>query len=159
MEITTFEALCLTIATSHGSMTLLTVYRPGSASPTGLFFDEFSSVQKFLITRNTQLLIICDFNLHLEVSPQPSSTRFLDLLTQFGLRQHANEATHLLGHLSGLMGHFIIQTMYRFMIYSFTYRPSSTTEFSRSPLPANPHLTLLSGMEISRSSDLRQCHP
>lgn len=33
MEITTFEALCLTIATSHGSSTLLTVYRPGSVPP------------------------------------------------------------------------------------------------------------------------------
>ena len=94
---TTFEALCLSIATPRGSVTLLTVYRPGSAPPTELFFDEFSSVLESLITRNSQLVILGDFNLHLEDHTSPTSSRFLDLLTQFGLRQHVGEATHRSG--------------------------------------------------------------
>src|SRR5688572_30925028 len=97
MEITSFEALCISIANSRGSLTLLTVYRPGSAAPSDSFFDEFSSVLESLITRNSQLLIIGDFNLHLEDPSLPPSKRFLDLLTQFGLRQHVSGSTHLHG--------------------------------------------------------------
>src|ERR1043165_9050796 len=97
LAITTFEALCLSIATTHGSVTLLSVYRPGSTPPTGLFFDEFTSVLESLVTRNSQLLIVGDFNLHLQDLTEPASSRFLDLLSQFGLRQHVNVATHLQG--------------------------------------------------------------
>src|SRR6218665_1539779 len=66
MELSTFEALCLSIATSHGPITLLSIYRPGSEVPTRQFFDQFSSVLECLITRNSQLLIMGDFNLPLK---------------------------------------------------------------------------------------------
>ena len=48
MEITSFEALCLSIATPRGSLTVLTVYRPGSVTPPDIFFTEFASVLESL---------------------------------------------------------------------------------------------------------------
>ena len=96
-SLTTLEALCLSIATPHGPITLLTVYRPGSSPPTAQFFEELSTIFETIVTRNSQLIILGDFNIHLEEPTLPNSVRFLDLLTQFGLRQHINESTHLLG--------------------------------------------------------------
>src|SRR6218665_280308 len=98
MEITSFEALCLSIATPRGSLTVLTVYRPGSITPPDIFFTEFASVLESLVTRNTQLLIVGDFNIHLEDPSLSSTSRFLDILSQFGLCQHATGATHKAGH-------------------------------------------------------------
>ena len=103
MQITTFEALCLSIATPHGSTTVLSVYRPGSVIPTGKFFEELSSVLESLITRNTQLTILGDFNIHLEDPTDPATVRLMDLLSHFGLLQHVKESTHLLGGILDLV--------------------------------------------------------
>src|SRR6218665_948691 len=103
MELSTFEALCLSIATSHGPITLISIYRPGSEVPTRQFLDQLSSVLECLITRNSQLLIMCDFNLHLKDQANPDSIFFCDILTQFGLRQHVNETTHKMGGILDLV--------------------------------------------------------
>ena len=87
----------MSIATPRGPVTLLTVYRPGSFSPDGQFFDELSSILEILITRNSQLILLGDFNIHLEEPTLRDSARFLDLLSQFGLRQHITQPTHKLG--------------------------------------------------------------
>src|SRR6218665_2296604 len=83
MKITSFEALCLSIATPRGSLTVLTVYQPGSVTPPDIFFTEFASVLESLVRskRNTQLLITGDFNIHLEDPSLSSSSRFLDILS------------------------------------------------------------------------------
>ena len=47
-----------------------------------------------LITHNSQLLIIGDFNIHLEDSTSVNASHFNQLLTQFGLCQHINEPTY-----------------------------------------------------------------
>jgi Reverse transcriptase (RNA-dependent DNA polymerase) len=91
------EAFCLSIATPHGPITLLTIYRPGSIKVPGLFFEELNGILEILITRNSQLVILGDFNLPLKEPSLPVSVRFLDLLSQFGLRQHINQPTHILG--------------------------------------------------------------
>jgi len=101
---TTFEAFCQSIATPRGSVTLLTVYRPGSSDPNDVFFEEFSSVLESLITRNSQLIILGDFNVHLEDLSSSHTKRYLNILSQFGLRQHVSEATHRSG---GILDHVI----------------------------------------------------
>src|SRR6218665_152098 len=83
-----FEALCLSIATPHGPVTLLTVYRPSTTTLTLQFYEEFASVLEELITRNSQLLILGDFNIHLEESASSNSLHFSQLLAQFGLHQN-----------------------------------------------------------------------
>ena len=103
MELSTFETLCLSIATLHGPITLLSIYRPGSEVPTRHFFDQSSSVLECLIRRNSQLLIMGNFNLPLKDETNPDSISFRDILTQFGLRQHVNETTHRLGCILDLV--------------------------------------------------------
>jgi len=72
---------------------LLTVYRPSTTTLTLQFYEEFASVLEDLITRNSQLLILGDFNIHLEDSASLNSLHFSQLLAQFGLHQHISEPT------------------------------------------------------------------
>lgn len=85
MEITMFEALYLGIASPHCLTTLLSIYRPVSAPLTGSFFDEITSVLESVVTRNSQLVILGNFNIHLENLTESTTVHCLDLLTQFGL--------------------------------------------------------------------------
>ena len=75
-------------------MTLLTVYRPSTTTLTLQFYEEFASVLEDLISRNSQLLILGDFNIRLEDSASLNSLHFSQLLAQFGLHQHISEPTH-----------------------------------------------------------------
>lgn len=56
-----------------------TSYRPGSAPPTEQCCAEFSSVPENLVTRNSQLLILGDFNIFVEVSTLPTISFPFDL--------------------------------------------------------------------------------
>src|SRR6218665_1583415 len=87
MKLSTFEALCLSIATSRGRITLLSIYRPGSEVPARQFFDQFSCVLECLTTctRNSQTLIMDDFSLPLKDQANPDSISFRDIISQFGL--------------------------------------------------------------------------
>ena len=104
---TTFEAMCLSFATPRGSTTILSIYRPppvkDKTENTVKFFEEFSAVLESLITRNSRILIVGDFNLPLVNASHPFSTRFLDLLAQFGLRQHVTSPTHKRGGILDLV--------------------------------------------------------
>ena len=57
------------------------------------FYEEFASVLKDLITQNSQILILGDFNIHLEDSASLNLLHFSQLLAQFGLHQHISEPT------------------------------------------------------------------
>src|SRR6218665_1869282 len=85
------------------SRSAFTIYRPGSEVPTRQFFDQLPSVLECLITRNSQLLIMGDFNLPLKDQTDPDSISFRDILSQIGLRQHINETTHKLGGILDLV--------------------------------------------------------
>jgi hypothetical protein len=103
MEVTSFEALCLSFPSPQGPTTVLTIYRPGSAPITAKFFEEFASVLESIVTRNSQLVILGDFNIHLEESTESSTSQFLELLKQFGLVQHVKEITHCQGGILDLI--------------------------------------------------------
>lgn len=47
------------------------------------------------MTRNTKLVILGDFNIHLEHSSDPITLWFLDLISCLGFCQHARETVHL----------------------------------------------------------------
>src|SRR6218665_2509817 len=79
------------------AVTLLTVYRPDSEHVTVKFFEEFATVLEGLITRNSQLIIVGDFNIHVEDHMDSHSIQFSALLKQFGLHQHVREPTFVRG--------------------------------------------------------------
>src|ERR1043165_4947374 len=95
--------LCLSFPSAQGPTTVLNIYRPGSAQVTAKFLEEFASVLESIVTRNNQLVILGDFNIHLEESTESSTSQFLELLKQFGLVQHVKEITHRQGGMLDLI--------------------------------------------------------
>src|SRR5688572_11469215 len=81
----------------HLTHSLQTVSKVIGPPPTAQFFEELSTIFETIVMHNSQLIIVGDFNIHLEEPTLPTSVRFLDILTQFGLWQHISESTHLLG--------------------------------------------------------------
>ena len=74
-----FECICLSIGTIHGPLTVLVVYRPGSEGITSEFFDEFSTLLETLSVFNSQLLIVGDFNVHIDNVDDAHGKRLLTL--------------------------------------------------------------------------------
>lgn len=96
-ELQSFEAICGRVSNEKVSINLniLNLYRPpGSDSR---FFDELQEVLSFLATLPQDLIVIGDFNLHVDV-PSNQTTAFLDILSSFGLQQHVDFPTHIHGH-------------------------------------------------------------
>jgi hypothetical protein len=68
---TTFEALAASVSSPRGPLTIIAVYRPGSAPPSSIFFDEFSTLLEQFAIFNSQVIIAGDLNLHLEDTAMP----------------------------------------------------------------------------------------
>src|SRR6218665_1995472 len=90
---TTFEALAVAVSSSRGHLTVLAIYRPGSALPSAAFFSEFALYLEQFALYNTQLVVTGDLNIHLEDPCLPHTMDFLDILDQYGLTQHVTEST------------------------------------------------------------------
>lgn len=86
---------------------IIIVYRPpySTAHPvmTSVFFDEFTLYLESVIMSSEPLIIVGDFNIHVDISTDPNAIQFLDLLSSMGLNQHVNKPTHLSGHTLDLI--------------------------------------------------------
>src|SRR6218665_3601557 len=138
MEPETFEVLCNSLSTSHSPVTLLTVYRPGSEHVTVKFFEEFTLVLESLITRNSQLIILGDFNIHVEDSMDPHSIHFSELLKQFGLQQHVREPTFVRGGTLDLVITSDDVSVQDLLIHPPSTSDHSIVKFTLPPLHAQP---------------------
>ena len=92
---------------------ILLVYRPPGLS-TSLFLEEFSKLLEYITAdqRQKRLLIVGDFNIHVDNPNDTTARQFLDLLDCFKLVQHVSEKTHANGHtldlvVSNKMDHFV----------------------------------------------------
>ena len=56
-----------------------------------------------IITDSKPIIILVDFNLHVDLPNNVAALKFLDLLETFGLKQHVNVATHRCGHTLDLL--------------------------------------------------------
>ena len=93
------EAL-LTCGT-HSIRAIVLYHPPPSQSiglTAGIFFSEFSDFLEQCVLLSGQLLLVCDFNFHLDVSDDTEATKFNDLIYTFGLNQHIIGSTHKNGH-------------------------------------------------------------
>ena len=93
---TTFENFLLKITLHKESFYLLNIYRPPSSSTTS-FFDQFQSLLEDIHHTTENLVIIDDFNFHLETTCSNSKT-FHSLTDSFDLTQKVNFPTHIHGH-------------------------------------------------------------
>ena len=102
-----FEYIDLLLTSVDKNIRIIIVYRPPPSPSNGLtpmvFLDEFSTCLEQYVTTPGSLLIVGDFNLHIDTCGSQPATEFLQLLDVFNLTQHTNESTHKDGHTLDLV--------------------------------------------------------
>ena len=101
-----FSEWIVTSSSSH-SLRVVNIYRPPYSEEhrvtTSVFFTEFANCFEAFLLCKEQLLITCDFNIHMDAVDQPDTRRFLDLMESLGLKQHVTQPTHVDGHILDLI--------------------------------------------------------
>jgi len=95
-----FEAMCGTVSDGKVCLNILNVYRPPGAC--NGFFDEFQDVLCHLASLPHNMVVLGDFNLHVD-SDSSQTAQFLDILSSFNLRQNVDFPTHIHGHTLDLI--------------------------------------------------------
>jgi len=65
---------------------MIIIYRPPSSVPLPTFYREFSLLLEELATASGELLIVGDFNLHVDSSRDVNALHFCDLIASFDLK-------------------------------------------------------------------------
>lgn len=82
----------------------IVVYRPpDTGAAISLFFEEFSSLLEEVTVSPEELVIMGDFNFHMDDTDHISARRFGSLLDLFNLKQHVTVPTHKHGHILDLI--------------------------------------------------------
>ena len=81
---------------------MFVLYRPSPSTKNGFktatFLEEFSEFISKHVTTTAETIIVGDLNLHLDITTNPHTRQFINLLACSGLKQHVNDPTHILGH-------------------------------------------------------------
>ena len=85
-----------------GSTRIAVIYRSPS-SQIGAFLADFASLLEQLIPNSDNLLIVGDFNFHLDDSKNTDVIKLHNLLESFNLKQHVATPTHSRGHTLDLI--------------------------------------------------------
>ena len=86
------------------SIRALVEYRPPETGTViDLFFEEFSSLLEEVVVCSEELLIIGDFNFHMDDTADRYAAQFGSLLELFNLKQHVAVPTHRSGHILDLV--------------------------------------------------------
>ena len=86
-EPVTFEHLIARVTVAGSSFVFAVVYRPGSATVTAAFFDEFRVLLEHLSSFATPYVITGDLNIRFDRPGDPSTLRATELLEAFGAVQ------------------------------------------------------------------------
>ena len=101
------EYLDLSLTSNKLTFRLVAVYRPPPSKKnkltTSIFFDEFSTLLEDLTVTPGYLLVVGDFNFHMDIASDTDSSRFTDLLESAGLQQRVTGPTHRCGHTLDLI--------------------------------------------------------
>jgi exonuclease III len=102
-----FELLELVLTTRCDSIRLCVVYRPpagGKHSKSfGTFLTEFQNYISSLSTSTGKLLVLGDFNIHVDRKESAEAKKFADMLYSLNLEQHISMPTHERGHILDLV--------------------------------------------------------
>ena len=98
----TFEHLDITLTHDSHALRLVSIYRPPSSS-VPQFITEFANLVDNLNLSNGKLVVLGDFNIHVDRSDNRDSTAFRDMLEASNLIQHVSKATHSHGHILDLI--------------------------------------------------------
>lgn len=102
-----FESMDLSITVKPEVIHLIVIYRPPPSKKNGStvtqFFQEFTELLESAIVSSGWLVIVGDFNFHVEDTSQSVVQKFLEILHSFGLSQRVTGATHQKGHTLDLL--------------------------------------------------------
>ena len=84
------------------------VYRPQNSDDhhrvlINTFLTEFSDLMESTILSKEPLIVVGDYNIHVDVPNDTDALKLLDLLESLGLEQHVTEPTHIHGHTLDLV--------------------------------------------------------
>ena len=86
----------------YSKLRIIIVYRPPYSVvhpiAASAFFDEFSTYLESIVMSPEPLLIVGNFNFHVDIPTDPNALRFLEL-SSMGLDQHVDKPTHISGHI------------------------------------------------------------
>jgi len=97
--------LSLSASVTGSVVTILVIvaYQHGSAAISDVFFDELSDLLERTSTFASSLIIAGDLNIHLDVTSDSVTVKFLDILDQHSVVQHVIGATHHAGHCHSVL--------------------------------------------------------
>ena len=107
------------ISLANTKLSIAVIYHPPYTNKNpitnNMFIDDFTDwlVEEIILHNN--LLILGDFNLHINDLDNPNTGIFLDTVTAMGLNQHVNFATHQLGNILDLV---LLEELSQFQILS-----------------------------------------
>ena len=106
-QFSSFEVIELLLNTRNDSLRLCVIYRPppgGKCSkPVSVFLSEFEEYIANNSLTTGKLLVVGDFNFHLDVLDNNDSHKFKTLLFSLNLEQHVQIPTHQHGHTLDLV--------------------------------------------------------
>lgn len=106
VETTSYECMEVLVDGS-GLIRILIIYRPPSSTKTGkppsIFFEEFTKHLDYLCTASGKLVILGDFNFHLDQLENDDVKSLQNIIEMFNLNQHVKASTHTKGHILDLV--------------------------------------------------------
>ena len=98
----TFEYLDLLLSLRRRPIRIVIIYRPPCKSSIS-FLNEFSKLLDSVILSPARLLIVGDFNYHVDSSSDTLAANFLHLIESYGLSQYVTSPSHKCGHTLDLV--------------------------------------------------------
>ncbi|XP_065815183.1 uncharacterized protein, partial [Labrus bergylta] len=98
-----FESLVLSFShpVSRTFQPVVVVYRP--PGPYSEFLSEFAEFLSDSVLNSDKIIVVGDFNIHVDVDNNSLSTAFMSLLDSIGFTQGVNEPTHRFNHTLDLV--------------------------------------------------------
>ena len=103
VKFNSFEHIEILLNCKSDLYRVIVIYRPQTQFTISDFYDEFEQFICERILLSGELVIVGDFNIHLELSSNMHATRFLDILEEYGLHQQVKGPTHRANHTLDLV--------------------------------------------------------
>ena len=89
----TFEQAIWKLQTSNQTLHFCASYRPPDTSEM-LFIDDFIEFMVHVIAEYSNLIVVGDFNIHINKDNNPNASIFMDIMVALGLKQHTKGSMH-----------------------------------------------------------------
>ena len=107
LRLRSFQFAKWRIVLKHTTITILAIYHPPYSNQTKAtnhdFLDEFTNWVAEYIMNNTNVIILGDFNLHVNDPRDDNAMNFIESTQALALQQHVNFSTHISGNTLDLV--------------------------------------------------------